>query len=77
MRRTVHHGERQLRDAIVSMVRTEFYWMGERAARDAGLDADTADAVGHAFAARVMDRQLTRRQVEDALAEEVQKHAQP
>jgi hypothetical protein len=62
---------------VLAGVRQEAYRHGRDAARDAGLDPDTADAVGHAFAARVFDEQLVGRAMARALAEEIQKHAQP
>lgn len=47
--------------------------MARKAAREAGLDADTADAVAH----RVIERLRPHVAIEDIIQQEINRHAHP
>ncbi len=62
---------------ILLATRKAAFDFGYRAARAAGLDTDTSDAVAHAFVTRTFDEQLVGPAINAVLIEEIQKHANP
>lgn len=55
----------------------EAYLAAAKAAREAGLDDDTSDAVGHAVAARFIEDQLVGAAFRRAIDEEIMRHTMP
>ena len=63
--------------AILNAVAREACNLGRDAAEQAGLDANTSDAVGHATAARIVDGLVDGIDITSVIAEEIQRHAAP
>jgi hypothetical protein len=59
--------------AVLAAVYDAAYEFGLNAAIEAGLDEETADAVGRVFADRVFDEQLVGAKLHAALDEEIRK----